>query len=102
MMPDSPGCRSSLPHFKLASLRAAAPNGWRLALVVDGEERPSLDGSVRRLGPADITTWHGRQKDKNSCGESTRAKSRGTASYLWFCVFCMFIQAPWSNGRTDQ
>lgn len=56
----------NLPFFleQLASLRAAAPNGWRLALVGDGEERPSLEECVRRLGLTDITTWHGWQKDK--------------------------------------
>lgn len=49
---------------QLARLRAAAPNGWRLGLVGDGEERSSLEQCVRRLGLAHITTWHGWQKDK--------------------------------------
>jgi glycosyltransferase involved in cell wall biosynthesis len=58
--------QKNLPFFlgQLARLRAGAPNGWRLALVGDGEERASLDECVRRLGLADITTWHGWQKDK--------------------------------------
>lgn len=58
--------QKNLPFFlkQLASLRTAAPNGWRLALVGDGEERQSLEECVRRLGLADITTWHGWQKDK--------------------------------------
>lgn len=49
---------------QLARLRAADPQGWRLALVGDGEERASIEHSVCQLGLADITTLHGWQKDK--------------------------------------
>ena len=58
--------QKNLPFFlkQMARLRAAAPQDWRLELAGDGEERPSLEEHVRRLGLADITTWHGWQKDK--------------------------------------
>jgi glycosyltransferase involved in cell wall biosynthesis len=58
--------QKNLPFFleQMASLHATNPNDWRLALVGDGEERPSLEACVHRLGLTDITTWHGWQKDK--------------------------------------
>ncbi len=58
--------QKNLPFFleQMARLRAAAPNGWQLALVGDGEERRSMEQFVHRLGLTDITTWHGWQKDK--------------------------------------
>jgi glycosyltransferase involved in cell wall biosynthesis len=58
--------QKNLPFFlqQMARLRAAAPQGWRLALAGDGEERPSLEACVRHLGLTDITTWHGWQEDK--------------------------------------
>lgn len=59
--------QKNLPFFlqQMARLHAAAPDGWRLALVGDGEERTSFEECVRRLGLMEITTWHGWQKDKN-------------------------------------
>jgi len=58
--------QKNLPFFleQLARLRAAAPDGWRLALVGDGEERPFLEECARRLGLTDIITWHGWRTDK--------------------------------------
>ena len=58
--------QKNLPFFlqQLARLHAAAPDGWRLALVGDGEERSNLEECVRRFGLTDITTWHGWQEDK--------------------------------------
>jgi glycosyltransferase involved in cell wall biosynthesis len=59
--------QKNLPFLleQLSRLRAASPNGWRLALVGDGEERKSIEECVRRLGLTDITILHGWQKDKN-------------------------------------
>lgn len=50
---------------QLARLPAFAPNGWRLALVGDGEERSALEAQARRLGIADRIAWHGWQADKS-------------------------------------
>jgi len=56
----------NLPFFleQVARLRTTAPNGWRLVIVGDGEERTQLEKCVRRLGLSDITIWPGWQEDK--------------------------------------
>ena len=60
--------QKNLPFLleQLARVHAAAPGGWRLALVGDGEERPRLEECVHRLGLTKITAWHGWLKDKTS------------------------------------
>jgi glycosyltransferase involved in cell wall biosynthesis len=50
---------------QLARLCAVDPDGWRLALVGDGEERPLVEECIGRLGLSDIATLHGWQEDKN-------------------------------------
>jgi len=59
--------QKNLPFLlqQLARLHGTAPKGWRLDLVGDGEERVSIEGCMRRLGLADVTTLHGWQEDKN-------------------------------------
>lgn len=49
---------------QVARLRDATPDGWRVSLVGDGDERPKLQKCANRLGLMDIITWHGWQKDK--------------------------------------
>lgn len=49
---------------QLAQLNAREPNGWHLALVGDGEERPALEQLAHRLGIGDVLAWHGWQEDK--------------------------------------
>jgi glycosyltransferase involved in cell wall biosynthesis len=58
--------QKNLPFFleQLAQLNATSPNGWRLSLVGDGEERLALEQCVRRLNLGSITIWLGWQKDK--------------------------------------
>ena len=54
---------------QMARLRATAPDGWRLVLVGDGEERSSIEHCLRVLNLEGITTMHGWLDDKDRLRE---------------------------------
>jgi glycosyltransferase involved in cell wall biosynthesis len=60
--------QKNLPFLleQMARLQTAAPDGWRLSLVGDGDERAALELTAGRLGLGNVISWHGWQKDKQS------------------------------------